>query len=50
MMRTKEQILAEIKEVEEERENYDWGSYASDCCGAELLKLVDELNKVLAGE
>ena len=50
MMRTKEQILEEIKEVEEEREGYDWGSYASDCCGVDLLRLVNELNKVLASE
>jgi hypothetical protein len=50
MMRTKEQILEEIKEVEKEREVYDWGSYASDCCGADLLKLVNELNKVIANQ
>ena len=49
-MRTKEQILEEIKEVEEERKGYDWGSYASDCCGAEHLKLVNELNKVIANQ
>ena len=45
-MRTKEEILKEIQEVEEERAGYDWGSYASDCCGAQLWNLDRELKRV----
>ena len=48
MMRTKEEILKEIQEVEEERAVYEWGSYASDCCGAQLWDLKCELDKVIA--
>lgn len=47
-MRTKEEILKEIQEVEEELESYDWGSYASDCCKAQLWDLKRELDKEVA--
>ena len=50
MIRTKEEILQEIQEVEEECENYEWGSYASDCCNAQLWDLKRELDKVIANQ
>ena len=49
-MRTKQEVLQEIQEVEEELESYDGATYASDCCKAQLWDLQRELHKEVASQ